>query len=55
MLVESCIESSFCHCGISVKLVQDCLIARKHRESCFSGCPVELVEAGIVYTTVEVV
>ena len=58
------LESSFHHCGGSVKLVQACLYARKARESCLHHCggPVKHVEACLsagdiekaVFTTAEV-
>ena len=46
--VEACIsarkdrESSFHHCGGSVKLGQACLCARNHRESSFHHCGVSV-------------
>ena len=35
-------ESSFHHCGGSVKLLQACLSARNHRESSFNHCGVSV-------------
>ena len=58
------LESTFHHCGGSVKLVQACLYTRKARESCLHHCggPVKHVEACLsageiekaVFTTAEV-